>query len=191
MADVIGFSSITLVSLSAIFLGFRCPDISRIIYVALFLRVSLILIGHYIISLPDSTKDAVGLEELAWTYGQDGFLNSLTYFQSHNRYFWSQIIGVLYSLFGRSVLMAQSLSLLFGIGTIFLAWLLAKKIWDKDTATKVGWVVALFPSLILYSVLPLKDIYQSFFLLVAMTGIFYWVQYDSFKYIFTILNYSY
>ncbi len=184
MADLLGFTSIALVSLFTIFIGLRCPDISRIIYVALIIRVLLILIGHYIAPLPDSTKDAAGFEELAWTYGQDGFLNALSNFQGHNRYFWSQIIGVLYSLFGRSILMAQSLSLFFGIGTIFLAWLLAKKIWDKDTATKVGWVLALFPSLILYSVLPLKDIYQSFFLLVAMIGIFYWIQYGSFKYIF-------
>lgn len=184
MADLIGFSSIALVSLFTIFITIRWPNISRILYVALALRILIIIIGHYFIVLPDSNKDAVGLEGLAWTLGQDGFLNALSNFEGNNRYFWSQIIGVLYSLFGRSILMAQSLSLFFGIGTIFLAWLLAKKIWDKGTATKVGWVLALFPSLILYSVLPLKEIYQSFFLLVAMTGIFYWVQYGSNKYFF-------
>lgn len=181
MSDLIGFSSIALVSLLTIFIALRLPDISRILYVALSIRILFIIIGHYIVPLPDSTKDAAGLESLAWTYGQDGFLNAIDNLPVKTRYFWSLIIGILYSLFGRSVLMAQSLSLLLGIGIIFLVWSLAKKIWDKDTAIKVAWIVALFPSLLLYSIVPLKDIYQSFFLLVAFTGIFYWVQDSSYK----------
>ena len=36
------------------------------------------------------------------------------------------MIAIPYSLFGRSLLMAQSLSLLFGLGAVFLGWLLAK-----------------------------------------------------------------
>ena len=183
MADLLGFTSIALVSLFTIFMALRLPDISRILYVALSLRILIIIIGHYFVPLPDSTKDAAGFESLAWTYGQDGFLSAIGHFPENIRYFWSMIIGILYSLFGRSILMAQSLSLLLGIGIIFLVWSLAKKIWDKDKAIKVAWIVALFPSLLLYSVLPLKDIYQSFFLLVAFTGIFYWVQDGSFKYI--------
>ena len=184
MVDILGLCSISLVSLIILFLGLRWPDVSRILYVALSIRILFILIGHYFVALPDSTKDAQGLEDLAWTYGQDGLLNALSQFQAVNRYFYSQIIGVVYSLFGRSVLMAQSLSLLIGIVSIFLAWSFTKRVWDDSTAIKVGWVLALFPSLILYSILPLGETYQSFFLLIAMIGIFNWVREGTNKYIF-------
>ena len=70
MVDLIGFSSIGFSITFTIFLGLRWPDISRIIYVALSVRILFILIGHYIVPLPDSTKDAAGLEDLAWTYGR-------------------------------------------------------------------------------------------------------------------------
>jgi 4-amino-4-deoxy-L-arabinose transferase-like glycosyltransferase len=179
MADLLGFTSIALVSLITIVIGLRWPAVSRIIYVALSVRVLFILIGHYIIPLPDSTKDAAGLEDLAWSYGKDGFTNALNYYQGMNSFFYSWVIGVFYSLFGRSILMSQSLSLLFGVGSVFLVWFLAKKIWDDRTAIKVSWVVALFPSLILYSALPLREVYSSFFLLVAAVGIFYWTKTSS------------
>ncbi|MDC0240402.1 hypothetical protein OAK08_02050 [Candidatus Pelagibacter sp.] len=179
MVDLLGITSIALVTLITIVTGLRWPAVSRIIYVALSVRVLILLIGHYIIPLPDSTKDAVGLDNLAWSYGKDGFINSLSYYKGLNSFFYSWVIGVIYSLFGRSILISQSLSLLFGVGSVFLVWWLAKKIWDDRTAIKVGWVVALFPSLILYSVLPLREVYSSFFLLVAAYGIFNWTKTSS------------
>ena len=164
MAEIFGLILISLVSFTIILIGLRWPDISRILYVALSLRVLLILIGHYIVPLPDSTKDAAGLDDIAWSYGKDGFLNALSNFNLNSRYFHSQIIGIFYSLFGRSILISQSLSLIIGLGIIFLAWFYAKKIWDDLTAKKIAWILAIFPSQILYSVLPLKDIYMSFFI---------------------------
>ena len=73
-------------------------------------------------------------------------------------------------------MLAQSIGLFFGVISVFLAWFISEKIWDSQTAIKVGWIVALFPSLVLYSVLPLREVYQGFFLLVAFIGIFYWVK---------------
>ena len=70
--------------------------------------------------------------------------------------------------------MIQSLGLLFGIGSIFFGWMLAKKIWDNSKANKVGWFLALFPSLVLYSVLTMREVYISFFFLVAIYGIVSW-----------------
>ena len=176
MSDLLGFSSIALVSLLSIYISLRSPEIARIIYIGLLVRVLLILIGEYIVPLPDSNQDAVGLEKLAWNYGKDGFLNALSLYPGMNSYFYSWMVGVFYSLFGRSILITQSLGLLFAIGYIFLVWFVAKKIWDDRTAIKVSWIVALFPSLVLYSALPLREVYCSFFLLVAIIGIFYWVK---------------
>lgn len=184
MNDLIGLSFIALVASIFIIIGLKWPPVSRIIYVALTVRIFVILVGHYLITLPDSTKDAAGLEELAWSYGQNGFYDALNQFPGISSFFYSWTVGVVYSLFGRSVLLAQSLGLFFGVASVFLAWFISRKIWDDYTAKKIGWVVALFPSLILYSVLPLREVYQSFFLLVAFIGIFYWIKTHNYKYIF-------
>ncbi len=181
MDDLIGFVSIALVSLIIIIVALKKPVISRIIYTGLALRVLVIFLGHYFINLPDSTKDADGLEYLAWSYGQNGFLNTIDSFPGMNSFFYSWCIGVLYSIFGRSVMMAQSVGLLFGMGTVYLGWILTKKIWDNRTAIKVAWLLALYPSLILYSVLTLREVYSSFFLLVAVFGIFNWVKNNSYN----------
>ena len=184
MDDLIGFTSIAFVSCLVILIGLKWPSVSKVLYVALGVRIIVILIGHYIAPLPESTKDAAGLEELAWSYGQNGFYNTLIKFPGISSFFYSWYIGVFYSLFGRSILLAQSLGLFFGVISIFLVWFLAEKIWDKRTAIKVAWVAALFPSLILYSVLTLREVYQGFFILVAIIGIFYWIKTARLKYIF-------
>jgi len=77
--------------------------------------------------------------------------------------------------------MAQSIGLLFGIGSIFLCWLIAKKLWNNYIANKVGWIAALFPSLILYSVLFLREVYIVFFILLALYGVVSWTKDNNLK----------
>ena len=179
--DIIGFVSIALVSLLSILAAFRLRDITSIIIVALSIRVILILIGHYVHPLPDSTADAVTFEGFSNRMAADGFFNLLSYYEGPSSQFISWLIAVFYSLFGRSMLMAQSISLLLGMGCIFLAWNLAKKLWDKQTAKKVAWTTALFPSLVLYSVLVMREVYFCFFLLVALHGVCDWIKKETLK----------
>ena len=181
MADLIGFTSISIVSLITIILALKFSSISKVIYIALVVRVLLIIIGHYVIQLPDSTQDAVGQEEEAWLIAQSGFLNLIDHYKGPNPRFHSWLIAFPYSLFGRSILMAQSISLLLGIGCVIMAWKLAYKIWDTNIAKKVAWIIALFPSLVLYSVLVLREVYICFFLLVALIGVVNWTKTNNFK----------
>lgn len=174
MADLIGLLSIQIVFIITFLIARKWPDISKIIFSAFSLRVFLMLIGHYFISLPDSTKDAMGFEWGTWNRAKDGFINVLYNYPGMSMEFYQWLMAFPYSLFGRSILMLQSISLLFGLGCILLGWLLAKKIWGKDIATKVGWIMALFPTLVLYSILTLREVYACFFLLVAMHGIYNW-----------------
>ena len=80
--------------------------------------------------------------------------------------------------------MAQSLSILFGIGSVLLGWFVARKLWDSQSAIKVGWVMALFPSLILYSALAMREPYLIFFLILAIFGIVSWFKTQNYKYFF-------
>ena len=60
----------------------------------------------------------------------------------------------------------------------------AKKIWDNQIANKVAWVMALFPSLILYSALAMREPYLIFFLILAIFGIVSWFKTQNYKYFF-------
>lgn len=181
MADLIGCISISLIFVITFFIASRWRGISNILFAAFTLRLLLLLVNHYILPLPDSDADAKSFENFAWFLAQDGFKNVLKNYTGPNSYFISWLIAIPYSLFGRSLLMAKSLSLLFGMGCVFLGYSLSKKIWDIRIANKVGWIIALFPSLNLYSVLILREVYVSFFLLVAFYGIINWTKNNNFK----------
>ena len=180
-SDLIGFASIAIVFLITFFIAIKFKSISIIIFVALIFRLFIMLIGHYFINLPDSTNDAQGFEWYAWEMSKGGFIHSIQSFPGFDSSFYIWFMSIPYSIFGRSILMIQSIGLCFGIGIVFFGWLIAKKIWNERIAIKVGWVLALFPSLALYSVLPLREVYNSFFLLVAVFGIISWTRTYSFK----------
>lgn len=181
ITDLAGFIFIALVILITFVISLKWPSVSKIIFVALIIRVLTILIGHYLVHLPDTKADALGYEWGAWIISQDGFINVLKNFTGPSSTFYSWIMAIPYSLFGRNILLLQSIGLFFGVGSVFLGWLLAKKIWDENTANKIGWVLALFPSLILYSVITLKEVYCSFFLLLAMVGAVNWAKTKNFS----------
>ena len=174
ITELIGFASIAILCLIVLIISLRWNDISKIIWTAFIVRLIVMLLGHYFINLPDSTNDALGFESGAWVMAQSGFLNISDNFPGFNSFFYTWLISIPYTIFGRSILMMQSINLLFGLLSILLIWLITKKIWDDETANKVGWVSALFPSLILYSVLPLREAGAGFFLLVAIIGVINW-----------------
>ena len=174
MEDLLGYAALSLVSLITLIIALKWPSISNILFTALILRVFVMLMGHYFITLPDSTADSVTFEKTAWSIAEGGFFNLSKSFPDQPAKIISWLIAIPYSLFGRSMLMSQAISLFVGMGSIFFGWLLAKKIWNDHTANKVGWTMALFPSLILYSVLFLREVYVCFFLIVAIFGIVNW-----------------
>ncbi len=181
MSHLLGLIGIGIVSLLTIIVTFYCPKITRLLITALFLRVTLLLLGNYGIELPDSSGDARSFQGLAWNIASDGFVNAINQFPGFDANSMSWIIGLIYSLTGRSLIMAQSISLFFGMGSIFLGFLIVRRIWDERSAIKVGWFFALYPSLILYSCLTLREAYVWFFLLVAIYGIVIWAENKSLK----------
>ena len=108
MPDLLGFATITVVSFITLLIALKWPDTSKFIFVALVLRILILLIGHYFITLPDSTQDAVGFENLAWTWAQNGFFHTLDNYPGYNSFFYVWMNALLYSLFGRSLLMIQT-----------------------------------------------------------------------------------
>jgi len=176
MFDLAGLTSISLLSFVVILTGMKWRAVSKIIYVAFLVRILFLLTNNYFFSLPDADMDAVNFEWWAWQWSRDGFLDVFDYYNGPDAYFISFVIAFPYSLFGRSILMAQSFSIFFGIGSVFLGWLLARKLWDEKTAKKIGWAIALFPAGISYSVIIMREPYISFFLLLAIYGLVNWTR---------------
>ncbi|MDA8791540.1 hypothetical protein N9M93_04260 [Candidatus Pelagibacter bacterium] len=180
--DIQGFIFIMLSAFIAIKITSKEPDIFWIIITALAVRIFVLLIGHYIIHLPDSTADALGHEWLAWNIGKNGLIYTIVNFKGPGEEFYSWLMAIPYSLFGRNILILQSIGILFGVLSVYLTYLLSKKIWNKKIAKKVCWITALFPSLILYSVVVLKEVFCSFFILVAFIGVVNWVKFKRYHY---------
>jgi len=186
MYNLVDFFSILLLIIITLFIALRWPAVSKILLIALAVRLIFLFVNNHIFYLPDGDMDAKNFEQLAWKHSQDGFYNNFNNYSGPGAYFYSFILAIPYSLFGRSILLVQSLSILVGIGSVFLGWLVAKKLWDNSTAIKVAWSIALFPSIVSYSVLTMREVYISFFLLLAMYGIINWVRSNNYKSIFLI-----
>ena len=179
--DLLGFASILVVILLTYFITLRFPAISKILLVALAIRVSLMLAGHYLVMLPESDGDSEDFESGAWMLAQGGFFYVWNYLTLPNPHAFIWVIALIYSLIDRSILMIQSISIFFGIGCVILGWLTAKKLWDDRTAKKVAWMITLFPSLVLYSVLVMREVYIVFFILLSIYGVVSWAKNYSFK----------
>tara|TARA_B110000305_G_scaffold68807_1_gene77215 strand:- start:651 stop:1874 length:1224 start_codon:yes stop_codon:yes gene_type:complete len=186
MYNLVDFFSILLLIIITLFIALRWPAVSKILLIALAVRLIFLFVNNHIFYLPDGDMDAKNFEQLAWKHSQDGFYDNFNNYSGPGAYFYSFMLAIPYSLFGRSILLVQSLSILVGIGSVFLGWLVAKKLWDNSTAIKVAWSIALFPSIVSYSVLTMREVYISFFLLLAMYGIINWVRSNNYKSIFLI-----
>ena len=82
---------------------------------------------------------------------ENGFFEVFNEYPSERKSFHiSWILAFFYSLTDRSVIMGQSINLIFGMGSLLLGSRLANLIWNEKVSIKVGWIIALYPTLILY-----------------------------------------
>lgn len=183
----LGLFALSLCFIAVIFFAKKYVFLSLLLVTGYLLRALASLANAYFLNLPDSQSDAIRFERLAWEWAEGGVLGALQHFTGPDSYFISWILGVLYAATDRSLLMAQSVSMLFGMGTVLLGALLANKLWGQRAAVKAGWVLACFPTLILYSALVMREAYIWFFVLVAFYGVVLWVQRGSMRAIFLAL----
>lgn len=174
--DLTGLLSVIAVALIFVSVAKIQPAIAPILYIALGVRILAMFLNQDILYLPDGIGDAHRFRNRAEEWSAEGFLVTLSHFPGFSSFSISWVVGILYSLFGPSELMGQSLSLLFGMGSVFMGWSLVKKLWNQSAANKAGWVLALFPSLVLYSCIMLREAYICFFLLFTMNAIVDWAR---------------
>lgn len=182
MADLLGFAGLTLVACFTLLCSLRWPSLAAPFLAAFLLRALAALVNIYVVPLPDSTTDAISFEHHAWEWAQGGVGEAVSHFTGPSSYFISWLLSVLYALTDRSLLLAQSVSLLFGIATVVLGARLAQALWGQRAAVKAVWLLAIFPSLVLYSALVMREAYIWFFVMVALYGVALWMKEDRLRY---------
>jgi hypothetical protein len=173
MEHVLGFLGLLFAATVTLFLALRYPALRCVLVVAFAFRAGLALWQFYVAPLPDSQADAIRFERLAWEWGQDGFWSALQQFNHRTSYIYAWAMGVLYALTDRSPLLLQAVNVLLGTASVFYGSKTALVLWDQTSAHRVGWLLAVYPILALYSAITMREASIVFFFLV---GLYYAVQ---------------
>jgi len=174
IAGLLGIEALLLIALCVLLVTYRWLSLTKILWVAFAVRAASAMFHYFVFPLPDSGADAKSFEELAWQLAQGGFGNAWASFTGPGPDLISWIIALVYSLTDRSLLLAQALSVFMGTGTVLFGWLLVRNLWGERVAMKSGWVLVFFPTLVLYSAIPLREAYIWFFLTLGLLGAVRW-----------------
>jgi hypothetical protein len=121
------------------------------------MRAALAMIDVYLFPLPGAS-DGPYWDTAADKMSQDGVAGTFAYFETGCMlYIW--FMSFLYALFGRSVLMIHAINVLFGALVVHNVFRISKTLGANDqTSTKVAWLTAVFPTLVLYSAVLLREV---------------------------------
>ena len=147
----------------------RWPLLKNIIWIGALLRILAALIHFFIFQLPDGKIDAVKFENYAWSFSQMPFNDYLLSFKTNTlalTFTW--VLSLIYRLFGRSPLLLQCISIFIGVLCILLVYKLSFLLSNNEKKAKQSaWILAVFPTVILYNSLILREVFVMFFLLLA------------------------
>lgn len=157
-------------------IGFRYPKLFVILLIAFILRVGLTLINDFLIPLPDSQADAVMFQKVAEEWASNGFPSVLKHLTT-GAFFYSWILAVIYSLTEPLQIIGQGINVFLGVVNVYLVWLIGKELSDGNKwVTQISsYIAALFPTLILYSAITMREAFITFFFLL---GSFYFIKWN-------------
>lgn len=161
------------------FLALRVRPLRWVLGVAFSVRAGAALFHRYVSPLPDGVADAVSFENYAWSLAQQGFVAALAQFPGYgNGWGYPWLVSLAYALADRSPLFMQSLSVIAGTLCVLLAYRLAQRIWGEEAALKAAWVTAVFPMLVMYSALTMREAFIILALLFALYQAVIWQESD-------------
>lgn len=154
----------------------KYKEIAWVIAIAFVLRISAALINLYVVTLPDAGIDATGFEHLAWLWGKDGLTEATSHFFEYGLpYFYTNLGSLVYAIVGRSPLILSSISVLAGVYCVVLVWKLSIEVWSAQRAAKKSaWLVAIYPILILYSSVTMREVFITLLFLYGMLKVVLW-----------------
>jgi 4-amino-4-deoxy-L-arabinose transferase-like glycosyltransferase len=153
----------------------RVPAAFYAVLTAYFLRLGAAVTNVYVFRLPDGDKDAVGFEATGWDLAGlpwDAFLASFDYTSAYFSYGW--LVALPYRLVGRVEFVPQMVNVVLGTLVVYFVYRAVRIAWTPQIAIHAAWVAALFPQLIHYSAVLLRE--APIHLLVAVS-VYYFVRY--------------
>ena len=175
--DSLGFITILIGFLIVLIFSKTAPKIKYILIITFALRVILILIHVYVTPLPETStgSDMIYFEETGWQLAQNGIFWLFGHFKS-GAYFYTWVIGFIYALFGRSAFMIQVLNAILGTIVVWAVYSISVFIWEENKARLASLIIAIFPSMVYFSVVILRE--ESIVLLYLL-GIYFLVRWKS------------
>lgn len=140
----------------------------KIIISAFIVRLVLLYIDQYWFRLPQGGVDTENFDKWAYNiylYKPYSFLqtisNGVTLFSSYGAF--------IYSIVGRSPFVWGFTMILFGVGTVYNSYCITLKITKNyKIASRVGWLLTLFPNIAVLSVLVLREAPIHYFLTLSI-----------------------
>jgi 4-amino-4-deoxy-L-arabinose transferase-like glycosyltransferase len=157
ISDLVGIITLAFGGILIFLVATKHHPVRKPLIAAFALRAAFALVHYYIVPLPDSQADALTFERLAAEWAEHGFVGMWHQFRT-GAYLYPWLISVVYSLVGRSPLTAQAINVFFGSLIVRNVYLIAKQFWDDKVSTRAAWVAAVFPTLVLYSAITMREV---------------------------------
>ena len=149
---------------------------------ALLLRAAWATLQRFLLFHPYGGADAVRFEYTAWLFAQSGCGNMLQHFDASESYVISFIYGQLYACTDRAPLAAHYINVVLSVVTVYLIARLAERLWGPKIALRAAWIAALYPELIAYGAVTLREPFVSVGCLAGAYGLVLWIQQKRFRY---------
>ncbi|HEX8431844.1 MAG TPA: hypothetical protein VF625_11165, partial [Longimicrobium sp.] len=156
-ADILGITSIALALVVVSLIAWRTPAVRAPLFVAFAMRAGASLLHAYVMPLPGAGLDAVGFEEIGYAWSRlswNGLMNSF----SSGALLYSWLIAVMYWFTDRSPLMIQVVNAFLGTLVVYNVFLTTRLVWGEVPARRAAWVAALFPTMVLFSAITLREL---------------------------------
>ena len=123
------------------------------------------LFNEFILKLPDTNADAGRFEAKTWFYSQMPVVEFINSFNSDSKaYTFTWFLSFFYRVLGRSPLLLESINIITSLFCIILVYKISILISNNiSKSIQSALLFTVFPSIILYNVIILREIYIVFF----------------------------
>ena len=172
-SDLFGFAIILAGYTLCFLLGRGSKDLLLILLLAHTLRTAFALIHHYVAVLPDSQFDALYFQAWALNGATSGISGALQNFTT-GAYMYPSLMSFLFLLTGPSELVMQSVNCVLGTVNVYLVYRIASRLFDEKSGIGASIVAAVFPTLVLYSAITMRETVVVFFVLLSFSFLLKW-----------------
>ena len=167
MELIVGFQGVCFAIIFTYFIGIKFQVLKKVLWIGLYLRLFAAFVNEFIFKLPDSNADAIRFEYKTRFFSQLPFLEFLGSFNSYSTaYTFTWFLSIFYRVLGRSPLLLESINIITSLFCIILVYKISILISNnKYKSIQSALLFAVFPSIVLYNVIILREIYIVFFLL--------------------------